>query len=184
MMLATMMLRPLDFSSLCFHYKLQGESQQILNDSISYICSLFIILTVTRTVNKEKYINRDACVVFTVRKLIMKKSKRLPKIFNPRSSIAQLVRIASGTLRTDEYRYLNIFFKRFSKAVTLFSQPIGLLWCVFARFRQGSSIAWFGHIASCTAQHFAKRLRNENLHQRVKIVTLDRTFKKARSKII
>ena len=51
--------------------------------------------------------------------------------------------------------------------------------CVF----QGSSITWFVYIASCTAQHFAKRLRKKNLPQRVKIVTLDRTFKKARSKI-
>ena len=185
LMLATMTLRPLDFSSLCLHYKLQGASQKILNDSICYICSIFIILTVTRTVNKGKNSNRDACVVFTVRKLIMtEKSKRLPNIFSIRSSIAQYVYIASGTLGTDEYRYLNNFFRRFSKGVTLFSQPIGLLWCVFARFRQGSSIAWFGYIASCTTQHFAKRLRNENLHQRVKIVTLDRTFKKAWSKII
>ena len=41
MMLATMMLRPLDFSSLWFHYKLQGESKQIPNDRIDYIFSLF-----------------------------------------------------------------------------------------------------------------------------------------------
>ena len=46
---------------------------------------------------------------------------------------------------------------------------------------QGSSIAWFVYIASCTAQHFAKRLRKKNLPQRVKIVTF--TFEKARSKI-
>ena len=51
------------------------------NDHVTKLChsSLFIILTVPRTINKKKRkLNRDACVVFTVRKLMMKKNKRLP----------------------------------------------------------------------------------------------------------